>query len=98
MCATEMVELAWSNENMLNSILEGTIAPGDQHVAAIEQVRRILPDMIEAFSNRQPNPHPELAQTYAAQADALSRGEAPADRSEERRVGKEWRAGRGADT
>src|SRR5690625_2120991 len=80
--ANDIGELAWSIENMLNRILDGTIAPGDQHVAAIEQVRRILPDMIEAFSNRQPNPHPELAQTYAAQADALSRGEAPADLAE----------------
>src|SRR5690625_6557830 len=38
--ANDIGELAWSIENMLNRILDGTIAPGDQHVAAIEQVRR----------------------------------------------------------
>lgn len=75
--ASDIGELAWSIENMLNRVLEGTIQPGDQHVAVIEKVRGLLPDMIEAFRSGQANPHPEMTEACTTYAGALSRGEVP---------------------
>ncbi|WP_341939205.1 hybrid sensor histidine kinase/response regulator [Marinimicrobium sp. C2-29] len=75
--ATDIGELAWSIENMLNRVIDGTVEPGRDHVAVIEKVRGLLPDMIEAFRTQQPNPHLELAEAYAAYATALAKGEAP---------------------
>jgi len=75
--ATDIGELAWAIENMLNRVLDGTIQPGDHHVAVIEKVRSLLPDMIEAFRTGQPNPHPSLTQACEQYAAALSKGEEP---------------------
>src|SRR5690606_20458690 len=75
--ANDIGELAWSIENMLNRIIDGTIVPSQAHVAIIEKVRLLLPGMINAFSLRQPNPEPELTAAYQAQAEALSKGVTP---------------------
>ncbi|WP_024461422.1 Hpt domain-containing protein [Marinimicrobium sp. LS-A18] len=75
--ATDIGELAWAIENMLNRVLDGTIQPGDHHVAVIEKVRSLLPDMIEAFRTGQSNPHPTLTEACEHYAAALSKGEEP---------------------
>ncbi|UZJ43334.1 Hpt domain-containing protein [Marinimicrobium sp. C6131] len=75
--ATDIGELAWAIENMLNRVLDGTIQPGDHHVAVIEKVRSLLPDMIEAFRTGQSNPHPTLTAACEQYAAALSKGEEP---------------------
>src|SRR5690606_10626275 len=75
--ANDIGELAWSIENMLNRIIDGTIVPSQAHVAIIEKVRLLLPGMINAFSLHQPNPEPELTAAYQAQAEALSKGVTP---------------------
>lgn len=79
--ANDIGELAWSIENMLNRVIDKTIEPAAAHVAIIEKVRGLLPDMISAFSQGQPNPHPELSESYREMAHALSRGELPAELS-----------------
>jgi chemosensory pili system protein ChpA (sensor histidine kinase/response regulator) len=77
--AIDIGELAWSIENMLNRIIDGTAAAGAAHVVIIEKVRQLLPAMIEAFRLKQSNPHRELTERYQAQAQALARGEVPDD-------------------
>src|SRR5690606_21459452 len=52
--ANEIGELAWSIENMLNRVLDNTIAPQAVHVRIIENVCALLPDMIAAFRDNLP--------------------------------------------
>lgn len=75
--ANEIGELAWSIENMLNRVIDRTIVAGAMHVHIIEKVRQLLPDMIAAFRDNQPNPHAGQAETYRQQAHDLSQGETP---------------------
>ncbi len=75
--ANDIGELSWSIENMLNRIIDETIAPNNGHIALIERVRHLLPGMIVAFQNKQPNPEPELTATYQSYAAALMQGEMP---------------------
>jgi len=77
--ANDVGELAWSIENMLNRVLDETIKPGEPHVLIIEKVRTILPDMVDAFSKKLANPHPELSVHYRDLAQALAAGEIPAE-------------------
>ena len=75
--ANEIGELAWSIESMLNRVLDRTIVASAVHVHIIEKVRLLLPDMIAAFRDNQPNPHAEQAETYRQQAMSLAQGVTP---------------------
>ncbi len=75
--ANDVGELSWSIENMLNRVIDNTIQAGEPHVAIIEKVRAILPAMVEAFSRKLPNPHPELSEHYRGLAESLSKGMVP---------------------
>jgi len=75
--ANEIGELAWSIENMLNRVIDRTIVAGAVHIHIIEKVRQLLPDMIAAFRDNQPNPHAALAETYRQQAVSLAQGVTP---------------------
>ncbi|GGY82601.1 hypothetical protein GCM10011613_29300 [Cellvibrio zantedeschiae] len=75
--ANEVGELSWSIENMLNRVIDNTIQAGEPHIAIIEKVRNILPAMVEAFSHKLPNPHPELSEHYRSLAESLSKGIVP---------------------
>ena len=75
--ANEIGELAWSIENMLNRVIDRTIVAGAVHIHIIEKVRQLLPDMIAAFRDNQPNPHAQAAETYRQQAVSLSQGVTP---------------------
>ncbi|WP_439133111.1 Hpt domain-containing protein [Pseudomaricurvus sp.] len=75
--ANDLGELAWSIENMLNRILDGSVASHAVQVELITRVRAILPEFIHAFENKLPNPNPELAEQLAAWAEAICRGEQP---------------------
>ncbi|MDZ4263833.1 MAG: Hpt domain-containing protein [Pseudomonadota bacterium] len=75
--ANEIGELAWSIENMLNRVIDRTIAAGAVHIHIIEKVRQLLPDMIAAFRDNRPNPHAQLAETYRQQAVSLAQGVMP---------------------
>ncbi len=75
--AVDIGELAWSIENMLNRVIDGSIIPDDHLVGLIEMVRQLLPALIEAFRNKQANPEKELAEKYMAWGHALSKGTCP---------------------
>lgn len=75
--ANDLGELAWSIENMLNRVLDGTVAPHAVQVELITRVRAVLPDFVQAFEQKQPNPHPVRAEQLAAWAEAIGRGEQP---------------------
>ncbi|TNF33191.1 MAG: hypothetical protein EP312_09985 [Gammaproteobacteria bacterium] len=66
-------ELAWSVENMMNRITDGTIAISEPVFELIDQVRDVMPSLIEAFQNRADAPLD--VQPMMQCADALARGE-----------------------
>lgn len=75
--ASDIGELAWSIENMLNRIIDGTVSANDDQCELIENVRVILPELIVAFRDRQPNPQQQLCTRYIAMAEALAKGPLP---------------------
>ncbi|MGH1374164.1 MAG: Hpt domain-containing protein [Cellvibrionaceae bacterium] len=75
--ANDVGELAWTIESVLNRIIDGSLKPHTVQVALITQVRATLPQFIDAFEHRQPNPNPELAQHLMALGEAVIRGEKP---------------------
>lgn len=68
-------ELAWSIENMLNRVIDNTIEAAEVHTALITKVCEILPDMVSAFEQRQPNPHAQRCADYMEWGHLLSKGE-----------------------
>ncbi|MGE0625176.1 MAG: Hpt domain-containing protein [Pseudomonadales bacterium] len=46
-------ELAWSVENMLNRLIDGTVEPTAQFVAVVVQARTLVPVLKDAFETRQ---------------------------------------------
>ncbi|WP_444918798.1 Hpt domain-containing protein [Microbulbifer sp. JMSA003] len=77
--ALDIGELAWSVENMLNRVIDGSVKPGPAHVYLIEQVYQKFPSMIEAFKHGQSDPDQQLTLQLQAWAEQLSAGEMPAD-------------------
>lgn len=73
--ATDVGELAWSIENMLNRVIDDTISPATYHTALIEKVLKILPDMVDAYKEHRPNPKAEYCEKYMAWGHEFSRGE-----------------------
>ncbi len=46
-------ELAWSVENMLNRVMDGTVAPNNQIGAVAREARSAVPELCRAFESRQ---------------------------------------------
>src|SRR5690606_16159390 len=72
-------ELAWSVENMLNRIMDGSTDVLPAHHDLIEKVLAVVPALIEAFAQRQPNPEKALTSRYIEWAGQLAKGEVPAE-------------------
>ncbi|MCG8394062.1 MAG: Hpt domain-containing protein [Pseudomonadales bacterium] len=70
--ASTVGELAWSVENMLNRVIDRTIEPTAVLIALVQQVRDRIPALVEAFTQRQPNPYD--VQPLADAADTLAAG------------------------
>ncbi|HEY9034251.1 MAG TPA: Hpt domain-containing protein [Pseudomonadales bacterium] len=51
--ANEIGELAWAVENLLNRLLDGTLRINDHIYELIEEVRKVIPVLLEAFAKRQ---------------------------------------------
>lgn len=51
--AEDLGELAWSVENMLNRVIDGTLAPNALIIELVQVVRGVIPSMVNAFKNRQ---------------------------------------------
>lgn len=73
--AVDIGELAWSVENMLNRILDNTILPDVPHINLVSRVIELIPDLVNAYEKRLPNPHPQLCEQYMAWGHELSSNE-----------------------
>lgn len=69
--AGDIGEFAWALENLLNRVLDGTIAVSAAVGEALRSGTELLPELIEAFAARQPAP--ERAAALAVRAAELSR-------------------------
>ncbi len=77
--ASDVGELSWSIENMLNRILDKTLQPTKVQIALVKKVLLLLPEMVEAFRQQQPTPNEKLCSSYQIWAHQLSKGEEPED-------------------
>lgn len=75
--ALDVGELAWTIENMLNRVIDGSITPAQPHIQLIAKVIEIVPALVQAFEKRTPNPVPEQHKQYIAWGERLSQGEVP---------------------
>jgi len=75
--ARSVGELAWSVENMLNRVMDGTFPADSRHCELIERVLEKIPSMMEAFQHKQADPDPRLSRRYRLIGEALSKGEEP---------------------
>jgi len=75
--ATDIGELAWTIENMLNRVLDKTVEPHKCQVELINRTLQLLPTLIGAFEKRQANPEKALCQQYMAWAEEIAAGGQP---------------------
>lgn len=66
-------ELAWSVENMLNKLLDGSIQVCDQMLELLDEVIRCLPDLISDFASDNQAFTPEVVVSLE-KADSLGKG------------------------
>jgi len=66
-------ELAWGIENMLNRVIDGTVEPNEQFVAAIDAARSLVPALRNAFAAGEVGDLEQVA-IIIEQADLLSSG------------------------
>ncbi|HEY0285734.1 MAG TPA: Hpt domain-containing protein [Pseudomonas sp.] len=71
-------ELAWSVENLLNRVLEGSVEPGPGVRQLLADVQVLLPDVIRDFAEDVQRQRDDV-DVLAARAHALSRGEQAPD-------------------
>ncbi len=71
--ATVAGELAWSIENLLNKIIDGSIFMNDDIADLMQAVVGILPDLVEDFKLQRKPSHDTAV--YESQASALAKGE-----------------------
>ncbi|MFD1215748.1 Hpt domain-containing protein [Microbulbifer celer] len=76
--ALDVGELAWAVENMLNRVLDETVAPTRAHVRLIELVLEKLPPMIDGFRTGKGDPDAARTAELEGWAKQLSQGEVPA--------------------
>ncbi|WP_166266870.1 Hpt domain-containing protein [Marinobacter caseinilyticus] len=77
--ALVVAELAWSVENMLNRIIDGTVFMNDDIAQLLDDVTTMLPDLVSDFEHhREPSKDPAPLE---AQAKALANGEIPGARA-----------------
>ena len=67
-------ELAWAVENLLNRVIERSVAPGPAIHQLLEDTLEILPDLIHAFAERNQRQRDDV-DALAAQAHHLSKGD-----------------------
>lgn len=68
-------ELAWSVENMLNRVIDGSIFMNDDIAGLLEEVTAVLPELVEDFEQRRASSLDTSA--LEARAKALANGEIP---------------------
>ena len=73
--ATDIGDLGWSVENMLNRILDGRISGGSSARGLVECTIERMPILVEAFTAKQPQPNPHISQQIIDAAEQLAKGE-----------------------
>lgn len=68
-------ETAWSIENMLNKLIDGSVHHSDDLLRVIEEVTQLVPTLMSAFENKL-KPDSTKADDLAAKAGAIANGEA----------------------
>lgn len=81
--AMDVGELAWAIENMLNRVVDDTVAAQDIHITLIERALTLVPPLIEAFQSKQPNPSPAKSELYIKWANEMAQGIVPDVASED---------------
>ena len=76
--ASDISELAWSVENLLNRILDQTLPVAVVQKDYISRVYDLLPELVNAFEQRVISSQQALAQTYEQWGHMLSAGDVPA--------------------
>ena len=66
-------EMAWSIENMLNRVMDGTVEPNQQIAAVTREARMAVPALCQAFESRRPVADGQVA-TIMEKADVLASG------------------------
>ncbi len=66
-------EMAWSIENMLNRVMDGTVEPNQQIAAVTREARMAVPTLCQAFESRRPVADGQIA-TIMEKADVLASG------------------------
>ena len=73
--ATDIGDLGWSVESMLNRILDGRISGGSSAQGVVELSIERMPILVEAFAAKQPQPNPQISQQIIDAAEQLAKGE-----------------------
>ncbi|SFL89385.1 Hpt domain-containing protein [Marinobacter zhejiangensis] len=68
-------ELAWSVENMLNRVIDGSILMNENIVTLLQDVTAILPSLVKDFEERRPASQDTAP--YESRANALASGDIP---------------------
>ncbi|MEQ9006093.1 MAG: Hpt domain-containing protein, partial [Pseudomonadales bacterium] len=79
--ANVLGEMAWSVENMLNRLLDGTVPASAEFAMVVAEARNLAPMLKAAFESRTPPPMDGVARVME-QADVLASGGALADAEE----------------
>ena len=74
-------ELAWSVENMLNRIIDGTVVPTPAFITVVEDARALVPSLRDAFEMQRPVQMESLS-LIMERADVLASGGSLEDTSE----------------
>jgi len=64
--ATTVGELAWSIENMMNRVIDGSIEPDATLIELVRTVHGLVPAMVDAFARQQPAPYDVTPLEHAA--------------------------------
>ena len=72
--ALVLAELAWAVENLLNRVIERSVAPSAEIFQLLEDVLVMLPELIQAFAEQSQRQREDVDQ-LAARAQRLAKGE-----------------------
>lgn len=77
--ASNISELAWEVENMLNRVIDNTVDYVPEHGRIVNDVMKRLPELVNAFEAKAGNPCPDFTVAYATWAKQLSEGNIASD-------------------
>lgn len=76
-------ELAWSVENMLNRVLEGSQPAAIQHIDTVNQANKLIPSLVEAYERRVVAHTKPKAEALAQIADRIAKDDLEFDVAQE---------------